>query len=66
VAQDHQRPFALLSNMEVDAVRLDHAMRHSAALPVNLIELEDGITSRRCERRYEFALHLVLSLLFQS
>jgi hypothetical protein len=37
VAQDDQRPFPLLSNVEVDAVRLDHAMRDSAALSVDLI-----------------------------
>src|SRR5713226_7578109 len=32
VAQDDQRPFPLLSTVEVDAVRLDHALRDSAAL----------------------------------
>ena len=56
VAQDDERPFPLLGNVEVDAVRLDHAMRDSAAaLPVDLIALEDGITRRRAEPRHEFA-----------
>ncbi len=56
MAQDDERPFPLLGKVEVDAVRLDHAMRDSAApLPVDLVELDDGITRRRSERRYEFA-----------
>ncbi len=60
VAQDDERPFPLFGKVEVDAVRLDHAMRDSAAaLPVDLVELKDGITRRRSEPRHEFApLHL--------
>jgi len=46
----------LLGKVEVDAFRLDHAMRDSAAaLPVDRIELDDGITRHRSEPRYEFA-----------
>jgi hypothetical protein len=42
--------------VEVDAIRLDHTMRDSAAaLSVDQIELDDGITRRRSEPRYEFA-----------
>jgi putative tryptophan/tyrosine transport system substrate-binding protein len=56
VAQNNERPFPLLGKVEMDAVRLDHAMRDSAAaLPVDLIELEDGSTRRRSESRREFA-----------
>jgi hypothetical protein len=60
VAQDEERPFPLFGKVEVDAVRLDHAMRDSAAaLPVDLVELKDGITRGRSEPRHEFApLHL--------
>src|SRR5258707_10629167 len=56
VAQDDERPFPLLSKVEVDAVRLDNAMRDTAAaLCVDLVALEDGTTHRRSEPRYEFA-----------
>ncbi len=56
VAQDHERPFPLLGKVEMDAVRLDNAMRDTAAaLCVDLVALEDGTTHRRSEPRYEFA-----------
>ena len=48
VAQHHQRPFALFGEMETDTVCLDHAMGHSAdALPIDRLELKDGIAGRR-------------------
>src|SRR5260370_27725988 len=48
VAQDDERPFPLFGKVEVDAVRLDHAMRDSAAaLPVDLVELKTAITRTR-------------------
>jgi len=51
-----KRPFALLGKVDVDAVRLDHASATAPLpCPVDRIELEDGITCRRSEPRYEFA-----------
>jgi len=55
VAQDDERPFPLLGKVDVDAIRLDDAMRDSAArLSVGLIA-SDGINGRSFEPSQEFA-----------
>jgi hypothetical protein len=56
VAHDDERPFTHLGEMEIDAVRLHCAMRHSAnALRVDRTGLTDGAGRRRADSGNEIA-----------
>jgi hypothetical protein len=56
VTQDDERPFALLDEMQMNAVRLDRAMRGSAdGLRLNRIGLANGFARHRAEPGDEFA-----------
>jgi hypothetical protein len=55
VAQNHQRPLALFSEMEMNAIRVDCLMRDAAGtLRIDRIRSANGLAGHRAESSNEF------------